>query len=127
MKNRQNAMTDSVSVSPTGRLSRDDGFALAELLIGIVILSLMTLLTLRVSRFTKEAYYTFPERYTRLKSEALLTGETRVYDDESGMDYPLIRFGENGMVNQARTLSFPCGSRTREIVIELGTGSLVFR
>ena len=120
-------MTGRESVLQTDRLSRADGFALTELLVGIVILTMMTLLTLRVSQFTGEAYYTFPERYTRLKSEALLTGETRVYEDESEMDYPLIRLGENGTVNQARTLRFPCGNHTREIVIELGPGSLVFR
>lgn len=109
------------------RLSQDEGFALLELLIGITILTLMTLLTLRVSQFAGEAYYTFPERYTRFKSEALLTGDTRVYEDDSDMDYPLIRLGENGTVNQARTLVFPCGKTRKEIVIELGTGSLVFR
>lgn len=120
-------MTDSGSVFQTARLSRDDGFALLELLIGIVILTMMTLLTLRVSTFTGEAYYTFPERYTRFKSEALLTGSPRVYEDDTEMDYPMIRLGENGTVNQARTLVFPCGNRRKEIVIELGTGSLVFR
>jgi prepilin-type N-terminal cleavage/methylation domain-containing protein len=120
-------MTDSASVFQTARLSRDDGFALLELLIGIVILTMMTLLTLRVSAFTGEAYYTFPERYTRFRSEALLTGSPRVYEDDTEMDYPMIRLGENGTVNQARTLVFPCGNRRKEIVIELGTGSLVFR
>lgn len=120
-------MTDRESVSRADRLLRADGFALAELLIAMVILSLMTVLTLRVSRFTAEAYYVFPERYTRLKSESLLTGEPRSYEDETDMSYPPIRFSESGAVNMARTISFPFGNKAKEIVIELGTGALVFR
>ena len=120
-------MTDSGSVSPAVRRSQADGFALAELLIGMAVLSMLTLLTLHVSGFSSESYYVFPERFTRLKSESLLTGESRSYEDESSMDYPPIRFSENGIINQARTLTFPYGRTTKEIVIELVTGSLVFR
>ena len=120
-------MTDSASVFRADRQSQDNGFALLELLIAVSVLSLMTVLTLRISRFTTESYYVFPERYTRLKSEALLTGEKRSYEDETEMNYPPISLGENGVVNQARTIAFPFGNKTREIVIELGTGALVFR
>ena len=120
-------MTDSGSVSQADRQSQAEGFALAELLLGVVILSMLTLLTLRVSGFSSESYYVFPERYTRLKSESLLTGESRTYEDESSMDYPLIRFSENGIINQARTLTFPYGKTAKQIIIELVTGSLVFR
>lgn len=118
---------DSVSVLRADRQSQDKGFALVELLIAVTILSLMTVLTLRVSRFTTEAYYTFPERYTRFKSEAILTGNSRTYEDTTEMNYPSIRLGENGVVNQARTIAFPFGRHSKEIVIELGTGALVFR
>ena len=120
-------MTDNGSVSRADRLSQADGFALAELLIGTAVLSMLMVLTLRVSEFSAESYYVFPERYTRLKSESLLTGESRSYEDESSMDYPPIRFSGNGVINQARTLTFNYGNTSKEIVIELVTGSLVFR
>ena len=93
----------------------------------MAILSLLTLLVLRTSRFMQEAYYIFPEHYTRLKSEAILTGNTIAYEDETEMEYPKILFYENGIVNQARTLSFPSGSGPKTIIIELGPGALVFR
>ena len=106
---------------------RHDGFALLELLVCMVILSIMTVLTLTITNFSQSAYYVFPSRYTRLKSEALLTGESREYEDDTDMDYPPVRLSENGTVNQARTLRFPGPRITREIVIELGPGALVFR
>ena len=93
----------------------------------MAVLSLLGLLVLRTARFTQEAWCVFPEHYTRLKSEAILTGETTDYEDETDMDYPPIRFYENGMVNQARTLVFPHAGSVRRIIIELGPGALVFR
>ena len=112
---------------PAGRPLRADGFAMVELLLSLCILSLFTLLSLHAAGFSMEAYYIFPERYTRIKSESLLTGESRSYEDETDMAYPPISFGENGTVNQARTLTFANDSVTRQIIIELSTGALVFR
>ncbi len=120
-------MTDRRFQFPAGRHPQADGFALAELLLSLSILSIMMMLILPAIKFTSEAYYTFPEHYTRLKSEALLTGEPREYDDETEMEYPPIRFDENGIVNQARTLTFPHQSTEKQIIIELATGTLVFR
>lgn len=103
------------------------GFALVELMVSIMILSIITVLSLTAARFSSESFYVFPSQYTRIKSEALLTGDNREYDDETPMSYPDIRFRENGTVNQARTLTFPGGFHERTVIIELGPGTLVFR
>ena len=120
-------MTDGRFRSRMVRRSSPEGFALAELLVSVFVLAVMTVLVLSVSSFSSEAYYVFPDQFTRLKSEALLTGEKRYYEDESGMEYPSIFFWESGMINQARTLTFQRGTHEKQIVIELGTGALVFR
>ena len=120
-------MTAETSSSPAVRRLRPDGYALLELLVAVLILSCFSSLFLQAATFSSRSFYIFPFQYTRLKSEALLKGERIDYEDDTDMDYPAICFNENGTVNQARTLSFPRGSHTSEIVIELGPGALVFR
>ena len=115
------------SPSPADRQSHRSGFALLELLVAVCVLAVLNSLVIGFVRFSSEAYYLFPSQYTRIKSESLLTGERHEYEDETELSYPAIYFQENGIVNQARTLSFTCGTNTREIVIELGPGALVFR
>ncbi len=109
------------------RQSPRSGFALLELLVSVMVLSVLTVLTVRLIHFTSQAYYTFPDQYTRIKSESILTGEKRDYEDETEMDYPPIRFSEYGNINQARTISFPKGQSFTGIILELGPGALVFR
>ena len=113
--------------SPAGRLSHRSGFALLELLVAVCVLAVLTSLSVIFVRFSSVAYYLFPSQYTRIKSESLLTGQRHEYEDDTETSYPAIYFKENGTVNQARTLSFVCGTNIREIVIELGPGALVFR
>ncbi len=120
-------MTAEPSPSPADRRSHPSGFALLELLIAVCVLAVLTSLSVGMVRFSSEAYYLFPSQYTRIKSEALLTGERHDYEDDTEMEYPAIYFQENGTVNLARTLSFACGTNSRTIVIELGPGALVFR
>lgn len=107
------------------RLTRPEGFALLELLICLLLLSVLSAFCLGMYRFSSEAYYIFPDQYTRIRSESILTGEKRTYEDDTDMDYPQISFSESGHINLARTLRFPRGSRTGEIIIELGPGTLV--
>ena len=109
------------------RLTHRKGYALLELLISILLLAVLSAFCAGMSRFSSEAYYTFPDQYTRIRSEVILTGEKRTYEDDTDMDYPPITFSESGNINLARTLSFPRGNRTSEIILELGPGTLVFR
>ena len=108
------------------RLTHRKGYALLELLISILLLAVLSTFCAGMSRFSSGAYYTFPDQYTRIRSEAILTGEKRNYEDDTDMDYPPISFSESGNINLARTLVFPRGSRTGEIILELGPGTLVF-
>ena len=108
------------------RLTHHKGYALLELLISILLLAVLTSLCLGLGRFSSEAYYTFPDQYTRIRSEVILTGEKRTYEDDTDMDYPPISFSEGGHINLARTIRFPRGKRTSDIIIELGPGTLVF-
>lgn len=120
-------MTDAPSRSQVVRQSHRSGFALLELLVAIAVLSILTTLILQETRFASEAFARFPCQYTRLKSEAILTGDTVSYEDETDQSYPAIRFQENGTINQARTLTFERGNHTQEVVLELGPGTLVIR
>ncbi len=99
---------------------------MVEMLITIVILILLTNITLRFHTINDSSYYTFPNEYARIQSECMLSTVPAEYES-SLENNPLIRFNENGNVNQARTLSFYVGNRIRQIVIELGTGRLVIR
>jgi len=120
-------MMDAPFRSQAGRPSHRSGFALLELLVALAVLSILTTLVLQETRFTSEAFFRFPSQYTRIKSEAILTGETTDYEDETEQSYPAIRFQENGTINQARTLTFDRGSHTQDVVLELGPGTLVIR
>ena len=108
------------------RLSHHEGFALLELLICIVLIAVLSMLCLQMIRFSSEAYYIFPDQYTRIRSEVILTGEKRTYEDTTDMDYPPITFSGAGNINLARTLVFPRGLTSRRIILELGPGTLVF-
>ncbi len=104
-----------------------DGFALLEMIIAVSVIAILTSLSVSAYKSTDTSYYTFPMQYLRIQSEAFLTGRITDYTDETNMIYPVIFFYGSGAVNQARTLTFGEGGNRREIVIELGTGKLVFR
>lgn len=120
-------MTDAAFRSQAVRRSPRSGFALLELLVAIAVLSVLTTLVLTETRLSSEAFYRFPCQYTRIRSEAVLTGEPKDYEDETDMSYPPIRFLENGTINLARTLTFERGHGTQDVVLELGPGTLVIR
>ncbi len=120
-------MTTEQSVFTVARHRQTEGFALLELMISISVIAVLTVLSVSFCRISDTSFYTFPLQYMRLQSEAVLTGKRTYYTDESGMDYPPVYFHGSGTVNQARTIIFGKGGNIREIVIELGTGRLVFR
>ncbi|NLH92566.1 MAG: hypothetical protein GX481_08990 [Atopobium sp.] len=109
------------------RLQRTEGFALLELMIAIFAVGVLTAAAAVIPSFEENGYHVFPDQYLRLQTEAMLSSEGRVYEDEFSSDLPPIQFNGNGNVNQARTLTFGSGRKFREIVIELGGGRLVFR
>ena len=98
------------------RHRQDDGFTLGELCIAVWILGILTLCTLPFVQPKIPEYCTFPDAYLSVQSQAIL-------ESSPGKTKENIEFNEHGNVNLARTLRF--GSR--EIIIELGTGRLVFR
>ncbi|MBQ9327843.1 MAG: prepilin-type N-terminal cleavage/methylation domain-containing protein [Solobacterium sp.] len=119
-------MMEEQSPSLAARRSLHSGFALLELLVSTVILTVLTSLFLQSFHISNNAYDLFPDQYLRLKSEAMRKGEVKAYEDDTDQNYPAIRFFENGNINQARTLQFQRGNHVSEIIIELGPGTLVF-
>jgi competence protein ComGC len=109
------------------RLRRTEGFAMLELLVSVFVLSVLTTVAIRIPSVTEDGYHVFPDQYLRIQSEAILTGETRDYEDEISEGLPSIHFNQNGNINQARTIPFGTRGTVRQIIVELGGGRLVFR
>ena len=109
------------------RQQRTKGFALLELMVTVFVLGVLTLAAVMIPSYSENRFYVFPDQYLRIQSESLLTGESRIYDDDFNENLPEIRFNGNGNVNQARTILFEHKGSFREIIVELGGGRLVFR
>lgn len=98
-----------------------------ELMVTVFALGVLTLAAAMIPSYEENGYHVFPDQYLRIQSEAILTGESRTYEDEFNESLPEIRFNQNGNVNQARTIPFGEAGMTKEIIVELGGGRLVFR
>lgn len=91
---------------------------LAEILIAVIGISLMSLMAPPISFTPDTAAYTFADGYLLAQSEAILYGERNEYVSEDGQT---VSFNPNGNVAYPRTLHF----RSKDIVVELGGGRLV--
>ncbi|MGN1389098.1 MAG: Tfp pilus assembly protein FimT/FimU [Bulleidia sp.] len=110
------------SRSRTAGRSAASGFALAELLVSILIIAVLLRMAGSLHAFQSGERLSFADQYLRCQSEALLKGAYVTFTDEEGNTRPEIRFNGQGNINRARTIAFP-DSRD-ELVIELGTGRL---
>lgn len=105
-----------------GRLTSNSGFTLAEMCMVILILSVLTAIYLPCAEFGSADYYAYADAYLLKQSEAMAGAySTEFASDQNGSVY----FNEKGNVRSAMTLHFT--NQERVIVIELGTGRLVFK
>lgn len=111
------------SRSRTAGLSATSGFALAELLVSILIMAVLMRMAGSLHAFHSEQRLSFADQYLRCQSEALLRGAYVTYADEQGNTRPEIRFNGQGNINRARAITFEDSSE--ELVIELGPGRLL--
>ncbi len=108
------------------RHRRTEGYLLADLAVSVFLLSVVTMLVLYAPRDPSHPSDLFADRYLYEQSAAMK--EARAKDMDAGDDAGTsIHFNGSGNVDLARTLSFSTPYRSRQIVIELGGGRLIFR
>ena len=101
-----------------------EGYSLLEMCLVLAVVSLFSLLALPGHEFREADYHAFPYGYLLVQSQAIASGERKVYDDLI-YDLPVCTFNGEGNVPMPKTLQL--GERGRTIIIELGGGRLVFR
>ena len=106
------------------RPTSSSGFTLLEVCIVLLCISVLSLLYLPAREMEVSSYYTFPDAYLLAQSEAIRKAEKTMYYSDSS-EVPDVSFNEKGNVNKAMTLHFE--NRSKDIIIELGGGRLVFR
>lgn len=104
------------------RLTSNKGFTLIEMCMAILIISLLTALYLPCADFAGTNYYTYADAYLLKQSEAMAGAYLTEYQDDGN---GTVTFNPKGNVRSAMTLHFD--DQERVIVIELGTGRLVFK
>ena len=105
-----------------GRQSLNRGFTLTEVCIVLLILSFMTLVTLRIRPVSSVQRSVFAMRYLDAQSEAIRSSSAVSYtDEETGEE---VHFNGSGNTDSPHTIVFPDGHR---LIIELSGGRLVFR
>lgn len=109
--------------SRTAEPSATDGFALAELLVSVLIMAVLMRMASSLHAFGSEERLSFADQYLRCQSEALLRGAYVTYFDEEGNTRSEIRINGQGNINRARTITFD--ENKEELVIELGPGRLL--
>lgn len=100
-----------------------EGFLMFEVCAVIFIISIFSVLFLNESVVPDFTYYRFLSIYTKTQSDAMLEKTTAHMEQIPQADH-LIWFNQQGNVNQAQTIYFQ--ERNKKIVIELGSGRLVY-
>ena len=91
------------------------GFTMLEMLIGICIISSLSLLFLNINHNLDLSHYSFMNDYLLKQSEIMLNKKEEVF--EKG-----VRFNSMGHINQARTIHF----NIHKVILHLGNGYVTY-